>query len=371
MSATSRRLCAAGLGLIFASCVGVAPISPDTAETLEAIRKNYQLPALAVIVVKDGKVCDRAAVGIRKEGDPTPVSMNDHFHIGSCTKSMTATLAAMLVEEGMLKWTTTIAEVFPELKDRIDQRYIMVTLEQLLTNRGGAPGQPPEAAWEQAWREEGTPMEQRREFIEAILREAPKAAPNTQFLYSNQGYAVAGAMLEKTAGKPWETLIAERLFAPLKMKSAGFGPPGGTNPVTEPWGHKLENGEMTPLRLDNPPAIAPAGRVHCSLDDLARYTMVHLRGEKADGILKAETFRKLHTPPTGQDYAFGWVRLERNWAGGRAFTHSGSNGMWFLTIWFAPEKDFAVISTTNVGGEGAEKACDQAASKMIDKWLAQ
>ena len=261
--------------------------------------------------------------------------------------------------------------MFPDLKGKIDWQFESVTLEQLLTHRGGAPSKPPEAAWERAWQEAGTPMQQRREFIEAILMQPPEATPNTKFSYSNQGYAVAGAMLEKVAGKPWEALIAKRLFKPLKMKSAGFGPPGATNQVNQPWGHKIENGTITPLLLDNPPAIAPAGRVHCSLDDLARYTMFHLRGEKEGGILKPETFRKLHTPPEGQEYACGWVSLERSWAGGKALTHSGSNGMWFLTIWFAPEKDFAVIAATNIGGQSAEKACDEVVSKMIDIWLSK
>ena len=91
-----------------------------TTQTLETIRKKYDFPALAVVVVKDGKICDRAAVGVRKLGDPTPVTINDQFHIGSCTKSMTATLAAMFIEENKLRWDTTIAEVFPELKGKMD-----------------------------------------------------------------------------------------------------------------------------------------------------------------------------------------------------------------------------------------------------------
>src|SRR6516164_3199692 len=74
----------------------------DTAQTLEKIRKKYNFPGLAVIVVMDGKICDRVAVGVRKLGDPTLITTNDVFHIGSCTKSMTATLAAMFIEDGKL-----------------------------------------------------------------------------------------------------------------------------------------------------------------------------------------------------------------------------------------------------------------------------
>ena len=72
-----------------------------------------------------------------------------------------------------------------------------------------------------------------------------------------------------------------------------------------------------PVQADNPPAIAPAGRVHCSLDDLARFAMFHLQ-PATNGLLKPETLARLHTPPAARraDYACGWVVLQRDWAGG-------------------------------------------------------
>ena len=92
----------------------------NTSTMLESLRKQYDLPALAVVVTKDGRICERAAVGVRKVGDPALVTTNDVFHIGSCTKSMTATVTAILIEQGRLRWDTTIAEVFPELKGKLD-----------------------------------------------------------------------------------------------------------------------------------------------------------------------------------------------------------------------------------------------------------
>ena len=79
-------------GGICASVSGAASKPPSMSQILEGIRKKHDLPALAVVVVKDGTICSRAAVGVRKWGDPTPVTTNDVFHIGSCTKSMTATI---------------------------------------------------------------------------------------------------------------------------------------------------------------------------------------------------------------------------------------------------------------------------------------
>ena len=340
-------------------------------QSLETIRQKHDLPALAVVVVKDGQICDRAAVGVRKWGDSTPVTTNNVFHIGSDTKSMTATLTAMLIEEGKLSWNTTIADVFPELKGRMDKQYEAVTVEQLLTHRGGVPCAPPSGAWKRAWEQQGTPAQQRYEFIQAVLAQPPEAPPGTKMIYSNQGYSIIGAMLEKITGTSWETLITERLFKPLHMDSAGFGPPGTMGEVDEPWGHIRKLGITVPLQKDNPPAIAPAGSVRCSLDDLARYTICQMDGERIGGLLKAETFRKLHTPPAGSDYACGWIVVKRGWAGGNALTHAGSNTMWYVVIWLAPEKDFSIVVATNIAGPDAEQGCDEVVAAMIQKWLAK
>src|SRR5204863_4934610 len=99
-----------------------------------------------------------------------------------------------------------VGVVFAELKGKMDQRYEAVTVEQLLTHRGGVPGKPPGVAWKRAWKQEGTPMEQRREFIAAILVAPPEAVPNKKMIYSNQGYTIVGGMLEQIADKPWEDL---------------------------------------------------------------------------------------------------------------------------------------------------------------------
>ncbi len=351
------------------TAIAAPPTTTNTTQTLEAIRKKHSLPALAVVVVKDGKICDRAAVGVRKSGESIPVTTNDVFHIGSCTKSMTATLTAMLIEEGKLRWNTTIADVFPELKGSMDKQYETVTIEQLLTHRGGLPTAPPATAWTQAWKQQGTPVQQRYEFIQAVLAQPPEAAPGTKMIYSNQGYAIAGAMLEELAGTPWETLITDRLFKPLHMDSAGFGPPGTTYRIDQPWGHIHKLLTTVPVQGDNPPAIAPAGRVHCSLDDLARFTIFHMDRRQTNRLLKPETLTKLHAPPDGGDYACGWVVLKRDWASGNALMHNGSNTMWYVVMWLAPEKNLSVVVATNIAGPDAENGCDEAAYSMILHWL--
>ncbi|HET7624721.1 MAG TPA: serine hydrolase domain-containing protein [Verrucomicrobiae bacterium] len=344
-------------------------------QRLETIRVKHNVPAIAVAVVLDGKIVATNAVGFRRKGGPERVTVADKFHLGSITKSMTATLAARLVEEGKISWTNTVGEVFSDFKNEIDPDYRGVTLEQLLAQRGGAPGNAPKNLWANAWKATGTPTEQRLEFVKGLLTLKPEAKPGSKYIYSNQGYAVAGAMLEKKTGIAWEDLMRKYLFEPLQMNSAGFGAPATIGKVDQPWGHISSSG-LIPVppddpHADNPAAIGPAGTVHCSIEDLAKYAAFHLAGDRGDGkLLKPESFKKLHTAiPDNNNYALGWVVLKRKWAGGRVLWHNGSNTMFYAVVWIAPNRNFAVVAASNAGGSDAEKACDDAATEMIRKFL--
>ena len=342
-------------------------------ETLESIRARHKLPALAAVVVVDGKVVATDAVGVRRYGVATRITPGDKFHIGSVTKSMTATVAAMLVEKRKISWTTTVGESFPEFASSIHSDYRGATLEQLLANRGGVPGKPPPTLWLKAFQATGAAAQQRLAFVKGILALEPEAKPGTKMIYSNQGYTIAGVMLEKASGQTWEELIRTMLFEPLGMTSAGFGAPASVGQVDQPWGHTKGVAGIKPVppgpRADNPVAISPANAVHCSLGDLAKYAAFHMVGERGQSkFLKAESFKKLHQPVEG-DYALGWIVLERKWAGGRAITHSGSNTMFYVVVWMAPEKNCAVIVAANIGVTEAAAGCDEAVGQLIKEYF--
>ena len=109
--------------------------------------------------------------------------------------------------------------------------------------------------------------------------------------------------------------------------------------------------------------------MHCSLPDLAQYVTFHLSGEDiASDLLKPASFKKLHTP-VGDNYALGWVVLEREWAGGRALMHNGSNTMFYVVVWMAPERNCAVIVAANIGVDAAFAGCDEAAGKLIKQFF--
>ena len=373
----------AAVGLCFLAAKVVRGAGPSTKLTskdaaaidqmLANISAENKLPAMAIAVVADGKLVATNAVGVRKHGGAEKVTVDDKFHLGSVTKSMTATVAAMLVEQGKISWTTTIGEIFADFKNQINTEYHNVTLEQLLAQRGGVPGEPPKGLWRKAWEATGSPAEQRLAFIKGILAEKPEARPGTKFIYSNQGYSIAGVMLEKVSGKTWEELMRSMLFEPLGMKSAGFGAPCSANKVDQPWGHTAGVFSINPVppgpNADNPLAISPAGAVHCSVGDLAKYAAFHMAGERGEGkLLKTETFRKLHEAVGGQ-YALGWMVLPRGWAKGNALMHNGSNTMFYVVVWIAPNRNFAVVVATNSGAANAFNACDKAASELIQQYL--
>jgi CubicO group peptidase (beta-lactamase class C family) len=124
-------------------------------------------------------------------------------------------------------------------------------------------------------------------------------------------------------------------------------------------------------RADNPLAISPAGAVHCSLGDLAKYAAFHMAGERGESkLLKAESFKKLHTAVAGNnDYALGWVVLKRSWANGRALMHNGSNTMFYVVVWMSPDKNCAVMVASNIGADAASAGCDEAAGKLINQYF--
>jgi CubicO group peptidase (beta-lactamase class C family) len=356
----------------------------DLRELLEPIRAKHKVPALGIAVIVDGKLVGLGATGVRKAGGETPVTTEDQWHIGSCTKAMTATLIAMLVEEGKLSLEMTVGEFYRGRLQDVDAAWDQVTLEHLLTHRGGAPADLSKGGlWRRLWEFKGTWREARMELARGVLKHPPLHEPG-KFLYSNAGYAIAGAMAEEVMDAPWEQLMQQRLFAPLGMTGAGFGAPGSpgeigeSGAVMQPWGHDQRNRPQAPgPRADNPAAIGPAGTVHCTLRDWARFVTAHLEGHRGESpLLPRESFVRLHTAAAGggDQYGGGWIVTTRPWAKGDvgeglALTHAGSNTMWYAVAWLAPERRFAVLVTCNQGGDEAAKATDAAAGAAIGKYL--
>jgi CubicO group peptidase (beta-lactamase class C family) len=362
---------------------------------LERVRREHDLPALAAVSTTSTGMVELAAVGVRAVGFRDRVTTNDQWHLGSITKTMTATVAARLVERGCITWDTTIVQAVPELAGAMRKEYRKVTLDQLLRHESGLPREVPmeshDSATAQGLLRKGMPVwflhdddakrsptENRLKWAAAVLA-LPPVGPKGKSEYSNAGFMIAGLMLEKASGKSFETLFEQELLAPLGMTSTGFGPPGVPGERDQPWGH-WSSGDSTRVIwhaldpsdrfADNPPSLNPAGVVHASLQDIARFACAHLRGELGTaGLLPVKSFRRLHTPEADA-WAMDWMVSTRDWAKGRWLYHSGSNGRWFACLTLAPDVDFAVFAACNAAEENGERACDQAAWALVQRYLA-
>ncbi|MCX5850074.1 MAG: serine hydrolase [Deltaproteobacteria bacterium] len=377
MNSTRRCLLAAFfVSTVFFIC-GTAQAQTSLNSLLKPYLTQYDLPAIAAAVVKDGKIISAGAVGTRRAGVNIPVTINDRFHLGSDTKAMTALLAAMLVEEGRLRWNTTLAEVFPELTDKMDPGFRLVTLEQLLSHTSGIPSDNEDIVkiFADAMTQNGNLDDLRYWIIQQWCKRPLEFASGTKFAYSNLGYTIAGAIIERTAGKTWDELITERIFIPLKLRTAGLGQQSSLGRIDAPLGHAIIDGKvkamLAGLNGDIPPIIGPAGIAHMSILDFAYWAGWNAgEGKRKPNLVKPETIRKLHTPvisipekkdaapgtPSGGKYALGWGEFTVDWAPYPLLYHGGSNEMNLAHIWIDTKRDFAMVITTNISGPKANEA---------------
>lgn len=343
----------------------VVIIPPDVhLDIAKKVRRKHRVPAIALAVVRNGEPPRIAATGVRRARGRQKVTVHDKWHLGSCTKSMTATMCAMLVEKGKLSWDSTPAQVLPDLSEKMHPRLREVTLVQLLSHRAGFPDDhtPNLGLWIKIMALSGDLSGQRRSFVGLVMGPPPTHEPGAEFAYSNFGYAIAGAMSEAVTGRSYEELMQTMLFGPLGMSSAGFGAPGTRGKLDEPLGHDKVLGIYVPVEpgvgADNPAVIAPAGTVHCSIGDWARYAALHLAAASGQPrMLKSETFSRLHEDIFKQDYAMGWATGERPWAAGKVLVHDGSNRRWYAVIVIAPRRDLAFMVATNAADQIAQDAC--------------
>jgi len=343
-------------------------VAETFAQALEALRKEHNLPGLIAGQFDTQRLLDVQAVGFRRSGSKDPLLAEHPMHLGSCTKSMTATLVAMAIDEGLLAWDSTLGEVFASDAKVTGSDWANVTIRQMMHHTSGAPANPP---WSQFADPTRPIREHRRSAIHWWMdqpREPKRAEGDASgFLYSNLGYMALGGVLEHLRDEDWEKQIRERLFSPLGMDSAGFGIPSKSLGDRVPWGHIRPGGVLVALERDNPQSLGPAGTVYASMEDWVRYLQVHLRRKSSQTpVLKLseESFDRLHQPASGESYAGGWNVIRRGWSSGPIYTHNGSNTVWYCVVFLAPAEGRGIFAASNFGLDAAGP-CDEALQWML------
>lgn len=324
-----------------------------------------------MVVDAQGPVAAGAS-GRRRVDEAAPLQPGDVFHLGSDTKAMTAFLVGKLVDDGVLGWDHTMAEVFREHAGSMHPAFRAVTVEQLLRHRGGMPDnlEPSDLGAVKADRAE---RGMRPEIARVVLSGEPAYEPGKAFAYSNVGYIVVGAVLETLTDKTWETLLQIEVFDPLGMTSCGFGPTATGSDPDGVWAHAAgEEGAYVPVSIDNPPFLGPAGTVHCSLADWGKFAAAQF-DRSTDALVSERTLRRLHEPTPvpdgrGKGYALGWLVSDFEHGQGVVLTHDGSNTVNYASIAVIPELQLAVMAACNAGDARAQQAVVQAVVGLLDAY---
>jgi CubicO group peptidase (beta-lactamase class C family) len=376
------------IALAVAPIWGAEPQSLD--RILDPYLKEFGLPALAAAVFQNGSIVACGVVGTRRAGTQTPVTINDRFHIGSDSKAFTSLLVGQFVQEGKLRWDSTPADAFPELRAGMNAEFAKVTLEQMLSHSSGLSDKSLLDLIYRSYQQDGNMNDVRYWMVKETASKPLDHARGSRFDYSNLGYVIAGAMVERVGNASWEELVEARIFKPLDLKTAGFGPQASLGKVDAPLGHTLVNGKAIAMLAgpngDNPLILGPAGTIHMSVLDFAKWVAWNAgEGKRGPDLVSAEVLKKMHTafvstgvrdgaapgtPKTG-GYALGWGSVQESWAAAPSITHTGSNNMNLAMAMFWPGTDFGFVMMTNVAGHPSDEALKKLAAELYKDFSAK
>lgn len=267
-----------------------------------------------------------------------------------------------LVDRGKLRWTARLDQLLPDFAAAMRPEYRDVTLIELLSHFSGLRGDLADEAYIVARGKDPRPVAvQRLDYVRKGLAEPPEAAPRTKHIYSNTGFIIAAVIAERAGGKPYEQLMQDLVFRPLRIRQATFSQPG----PGELTGHV--DGRRARPEDANPSVFHSSGGVRMTMPDWAKFCVDQLNGARGSGkLLKPETYRILQTAyapigeigPGNPHYGLGWevapAVMRRM---GPVLSHSGSDGNWIADVWLFPDSGNGLLIATNaaysMGADGA------------------
>jgi CubicO group peptidase (beta-lactamase class C family) len=339
----ATRAAAVLASLFLASCSREPVLSADYDALVQRLMTRDRIPGVAIGVVDGGHVVFARGFGWRDVERKLPVTPDTLFALGSCSKAFTATAVALLADEGRVSLDAPVRAVLPDFTLSDPRASSTLTTRDLLTHRSGLPRH--DLFWYRApfSRDE---LYRRLRFLE------PVGPPHVQWRYNSLMFVVAGRVVERVSGESWEQFVSERVLLPLGMKRTRLSPEAMESDADHAVPHSLSGARIPMLtKLD---AIAPAGAVQSSANDLSRWLIFHATRQPA--LLSDQMWRELHRPqaempasPFAQVqqpfYALGWVH--ESYRGHPLVAHTGAIDGFTVHLGFLPETGQGVVVLVN------------------------
>jgi CubicO group peptidase (beta-lactamase class C family) len=315
------------------------------ADTADALRRELALvqrrdrqPSVVAGVVRDGRLdWSEGRGGFDDEVDVTDLQ----YRIGSLTKSFTAVLVMQCRADGRLDLDDPVGAHLP------DSPWPDTSLRQLLAHAGGVPAEPQGPWWE---RHDGGDLD---DLLARLAQQPRAAAPSTRFHYSNVGYALLGAVVERVRDDTWWTVLHERVLAPLGMHRTSYRP---VAPHAQGWSVHPWSGRLAAEPHTDTGAMAPAGQLWSTVEDLARWAAFWL-APTAD-VLDAASAEQMQVPavtePGSGGFSYGLGLQVDQTAGRTRIGHGGSMPGFVAGITVDLEERVAAVAVANAttGGTG-------------------
>ena len=331
----------------------------------EKARQRWNVPGMAVAIVKDRNIIFMKGYGTKTAGGTEPVTTDTVFQIGSTSKAFTAALAAMEVDSGRMDWNDPVIRYVPDF--RMSDPYVTreFTITDSLAQRSGL---------DEKWGQDmATLGYNRSEMIHALRYAEPVTSFRSSYRYQNIPFIVAAAAVENTSGMSWEDNLKVRIFTPLNMTGASTGYDAFRSSPDHAGLHMigiLPEGNLGPVPIDPDwrfnhftDAMGPAGGINANSKDMAAWTIFQLGNGTYEGrrIMSAKSLAYLHTPQTPipeemtanskSYYCQGWVYQEMNGTP-PIVRHTGETLGHHAYILLVPGENLGIVILANEAGPG-------------------
>jgi CubicO group peptidase (beta-lactamase class C family) len=322
--------------------------------------KTYEVPGMAVAIVKDGKVVVSKGYGVNKLGEATPVDENTLFGIGSNTKAFTAAALATLVDEGKISWDDPVYERLKgfEMYDPYVSKEMRI--RDLLCHRSGLGlGEGDLMFWPHT-------TFTRDEVVYRLRFLKPASSFRTTYAYNNLMFLTAGQVVAEVSGKSWDDYLREEIFVPLGMTHTNTSNSLFKANQDWAWPHSKVDGKLQPIAFENLDNAGPAGSINSSVAEMSKWLLLQLNHGKIPGtetrIFSEKSSREMWSQQmvvpirdaapeikalqrNFSGYGLGWAL--RDYKGRKLVNHSGGVAGFVTRVVLVPEENLGVVILTN------------------------